>query len=67
MAVLITELGIVIRPQEVGLTYPGVLPIHQCTFPYGHHSVSYRVGHTIRCLVSERVLSTGFEPVTSMI
>ena len=33
------------------------------TYPYGHHPVSHRVGYTIRCYVSERVVRTGLEPV----
>lgn len=48
VAVPLARLGIVIRPHEVGLTCPGVLPILQRTFPYGDQPVSLRVGHTIR-------------------
>jgi len=58
-------LGIIIRLHEVGLTYPDVLPIRQCTFPYGHHSVSHHIGYTIRCNVPERsfkVQEVGFAP-----
>jgi len=36
MAVLISELGIVIRPYEVELTYSEVIPIH---FNVGPHTV----------------------------
>lgn len=37
-------LGIVIRPHEVGLTCPVVLPIRQSTFSYGHHNRFYSCG-----------------------
>ena len=66
MAVPIAGLGIVIRPHEVGLTCPGVLPIHQCTFPYGHHSVSHHVGYHYP-LITERVVRTGLEPVLFLV
>lgn len=45
------------------MTLPDVLPIRQCTFPYSHHTVSHRVGYTIRCLFRNGVVRTGFEPV----
>ena len=38
----------------VQLTYPVVLPIRQCTFPYGYHTVSHHIGHTIRGLTETR-------------
>ncbi len=38
----------------VQLTYPVVLPIRQCTFPYGYHTVSHHIGHIIRGLTETR-------------
>ena len=36
---------------QIQLTYPVVLPIRQCTFPYGYQAISHHIGHIIRGLV----------------
>jgi hypothetical protein len=44
-----TPIGVyVLTLYLIQLTYPVVLPIRQCTFPYGYHTVSHHIGHIIR-------------------